>query len=137
MKRNHLWFMIEGLITGAIQIVILEWALSVHYTRTAWVPLLGVLASTVSFFFLMRRFPGMKFPKYGLGFLAYIVTLPTWLIYSTVLSLRFFSLRPLDEGDGMNLLLLMCGYAVCLLFTRGVIVLIFYIRKRRQKATSR
>ena len=60
MKRSHLWFMIEGLITGGIQIVVLEWALSVYYTRTVWLPLLGVLLSAVGFFFLMRRFPGMK-----------------------------------------------------------------------------
>ena len=137
MKKSHFWFMIEGLLCGALQIAVWEFAGSVYYTYTAWrtvVPVAGVLLSAVGFFLLMRRFPGMKRTKYGLGFLAYAVMLPAWLIYRTVLGIRFFPVRELAEGEGVAVLQYVGVYALALIITRAGIVLYYYIRKKRKKS---
>ena len=137
MKKNHFWFMIEGLLCGVLQIAVWEFAGSVYYAYTAWraaVPVVGVLLSAAGFFLLMRRFPGMKRTKYGLGFLAYAVTLPAWLIYRTVLGIRFFPVRELAEGEGVELLQYIGVYALTLILSRAVIVLYYYIKKKCKKS---
>ena len=137
MKKNHFWVMIEGLLCGALQILVWEFAGSVYYANAAWriaVPIVGVVVSAVGFFFLMRRFPGMKHTKYGLGFLAYAVTLPAWLIYRTVLGIRVFPVRELAEGEGLAVLQYLGVYALALVVTRATIVLYYYLKKKRKKS---
>ncbi len=137
MKKNHFWFMIEGLLCGVLQIAVWEFAGSVYYTHAVWrvaVPAVGVLASAVGFFLLMRRFPGMKRTKYGLGFLAYAVTLPAWLIYRTVLGIRLLPVRELAEGEGLAVLKYVGIYMLALMLTRAVIILYYYIKKKRKKS---
>lgn len=137
MKKSHIWFMIEGILCGALQIVVWDFAASSAYAAHAWlriaVPTVGVLASAVGFFFLMRRYPGMKLKKYVLGVFAYAVMLPAWIVYSSVFGWAIFPHRPMTEGDYATMTTLIGVYMLSLVVTRAVIVLGFFIRKKRRK----
>ncbi len=137
MKKSQLWFMIEGVGCGLLQIVVAEFLASVYYRDIPWlrvsVPVLGALVSAVGFFFLMRRYPGIKLPKFALGGFAYAVMLPAWTVYRAAFRLSLFPQRVLNESDGRAVLRLIGWYAAGVIAAHAVIVMGFIVRKQRRK----
>lgn len=137
MKKSQLWFMVEGVGCGLLHIVAAEFAASVYYDSIPWlcvlVPALGVTASAVGFFFLMRRYPGIKLPKFALGSFAYAVMLPAWTVYRAAFQLSLFPQRELNESDWQAVLRLVGWYAAGVIVTHAIILIGFIIRKQRRK----
>lgn len=137
MKKSQLWFMAEGVFCGLIQIAVFEFFASTYYDSLPWlravVPVCGVAFSAVGFFFLMRRYPGIKVPKFVLGAFAYAVTFPAWTVYRAAFRLALFPQRVLAEGEGTGIFRLLGWYALGIVVTRAVILLCFIIRKQRRK----
>lgn len=137
MKRSHFYFMLEGILCGAVQIAVWELALTPWYAAQVWLriaaPSVGLLLSAVSFFFLMRRYPGMKPKKYVLSVFGFIVMLPAWRVNSAVFSLAIFPHGALTATDVENLTRLMGVYYLVLALTRTAIIVYYYIRKKRRK----
>lgn len=140
MKKSHFWFMVEGIVCGVLQIVVWEFSASTAYAQHPWlrvaVPMFGVVLSTVGFFLLMHRYPGMKLKKYALGAFTYVVMLPAWIVYGSVFGLAIFPHRVLAAADYSAMTRLMGFYTLALIITRAVIVLFFFIRKKRRKRSG-
>lgn len=139
MKKSHVWFMIEGLLCGFVEILVWEFAVSPWFAAHAWlrpiVPTLGILLSAVSFFFLMRRFPATKKKKkFLLSLICWVVIIPAWIVYGRVFGLKIFPHRAMVAAEYSALLGgLVVWYAVGLAVTRLGIIIYYYILKKRKK----
>ncbi len=138
MKRSRFWFMVEGIVCGLLQVLLLEVAVSVYAQPWSVITACtaGLLCS-VGFFLLMRRYPALKAAKFALGIFASAVILPAWFVYRNVFSLALFPPRMLAGGDGTGLLQLLGMYAAAVTAVRIGIIIGFAVRRHRRRKAKR